>query len=110
MLNNYGDEAATEILPPKNVDRDLFVGLWLDRSPHVVALQEDDPKLELKVKELYWIMASNLLKCRPVSRYAVWGLYSSTIVLFAIALVMNLLNPILEVYDRLEKHLLGWPA
>ncbi len=63
---------AHGIYPPVNVNRDLIVPVVLDRERIVLALQETDPNLAQKEKELFWILLTQLTKERPKSRILFW--------------------------------------
>jgi hypothetical protein len=89
-----GPQPGPAIVKPINLDRDLFVGFWLAGEPYVIPLQEEDPKINEKIKELFWIISTDLLGSRPLSRYLIWTLYAITVSLFVIALVMNLAKPL----------------
>lgn len=82
------------ILPPVNANRDLYVPFWLDGKPHVMTIQEDDPKATAKEQELFWIISSRLLSSRPVVRFFNWSLYGITAALFTAALAINMVKPI----------------
>ena len=94
QVKRKDQDAGPAIVQPINIDRDLFIGFWLEGQPYVIPLQEDDPKIKEKLKELFWIIQSDLLKSRPLSRYLIWGLYATTLALFLIALGMNLAKPV----------------
>jgi hypothetical protein len=92
-MQGSGSASGPAVLEPVNVDRDLYVGFRLEGQLHIIPLQEDDPKISEKIKELFWIISTNLLGSRPLSRYFIWSLYAITLVLFAVALVINVATP-----------------
>lgn len=97
---------------PVNANRDLYMGFWRKRKRYVLTLEEDDPKLAEKSKELFWIIWSALLPSRPAWRFSVWAFYGLSLLLSGSALVLNLARPFwgveevtLSFGDRLAKAL-----
>ncbi|OAP38444.1 hypothetical protein AU381_23035 [Sinorhizobium glycinis] len=81
------------ITKPVNINRDLYVPFWVGGQPHIMTIQEDDPKATAKERELFWIISSRLLSSRPKSRFLIWLLYVITAGLFIVALVINMAQP-----------------
>jgi hypothetical protein len=86
-------EKGIAILKPTVANRDLYIGLWIDGLRHVMALQEEDPKIRENTKELFWLMFTDLTSSRLYARIVVWSLYGIAFVLSAIALLMNVAKP-----------------
>ncbi|TDW31884.1 hypothetical protein EV128_108211 [Rhizobium azibense] len=103
----YG--AAPITIPPENIEaamakpvnanRDLYLPFWIGGERFVMSIQEDDPKATAKERELFWIISSNLLSSRPVSRFVNWLLYAVTAGLFVTALLINMAQPIYRGSD-----------
>jgi hypothetical protein len=65
--------------------------LCIDGERYVLPLQEDDPKLAEKEKELFWILYTQAAKERPYARGAYWLLVAIAAVLLLINVVKNIL-------------------
>ena len=74
----YGPPSGrpVQITKPLQVGRDIYLPLRVDNQKLVLAMQESDPSLALKQKELFWILLSQFTKERPVSRAIVWILFA----------------------------------
>jgi len=86
--------SVVSMLAPVNLNRDLYIGIWVDGCRYVLALQENDPKIAIKTKELFWIINTNLFSSRKRSRIAIWFLYIISLALFVVALIINLAKPL----------------
>jgi hypothetical protein len=73
----FGDPTGerVEVRKPIQVDRDIYLPIRIDNQRLVLPMQESDPSLAQKQKELFWILLSQFAKERPISRYAVWILF-----------------------------------
>jgi hypothetical protein len=98
------------ILLPVNLNRDLYIGIWRDGYRYILALEEKDKDLGPKVKELYWMMFSDLVASRPRWRFVVWLLYAATFVLLALAVGLNLARPLDGLLTDLDRWIWGWPV
>jgi hypothetical protein len=81
---------------PVNIHRDIYVTLWIEGRRHVLALQESDPRLEIKIKELFWIIFTDLTKKAPQVRRLIWFLYAIIALLTICALALNIAKPLLK--------------
>jgi hypothetical protein len=90
--------SAVLMLQPMNVNRDLYIGIWIDGRRHLLALQEDDPKIEAKTKELFWDMYTNLTSSRRYSRITIWAFYTVSLGLSIVALVRVVVEPIESLF------------
>ncbi|MCR6672720.1 hypothetical protein [Devosia ginsengisoli] len=79
--------------PPVNANRDLYLGFWRNGRRYVLTLEEGDPKLPEKSKELFWIISSALLSSKPILRKIVWLLYGASLALSLWSLWLNLIRP-----------------
>lgn len=76
---------------PINFDRDLIMGFTIKSSAdgiekkYVLPIRESDEKLDLKVKELFWIVLTEAAKENPVSRWIAWSLVRLAGVLLILA-------------------------
>jgi hypothetical protein len=82
---------------PVNANRDLYIGISLDNQRFVIPIQEDDPKLESKQKELFWIIYSNLTSSRKWSRSFIWCLYALSAMLFVSAVLLSVSEPLYQM-------------
>jgi hypothetical protein len=80
---------------PVNANRDIYLPICLDGQRFVLALQEDDPKLAEKEKELYWILYTQAAKERPITRFFYWLLVTVAVLLVGINVVKNILLVVL---------------
>jgi hypothetical protein len=67
--------SPTEIYPPRNVNRDIYLPMRIDGHRYVLPFQETDPELEQKEKELFWILLVGCARERPVARTIVWSFF-----------------------------------
>lgn len=78
---------------PHNFDRDLIMGFTIRSSldgverSYVLPIRETDPKLDLKVKELFWITLTEAAKENPTSRWIAWTLVRASGLLLGLAAV-----------------------
>jgi hypothetical protein len=75
---------------PVNLNRDIYLPIQYFGSKRVLVLQEDDPKLQQKEKELYWILYSQAAKERSIARFLFWILISIAVLLVAINVLHNM--------------------
>jgi hypothetical protein len=88
---------------PINFDRDLIMGFTMKSSAdgierkYVLPIRESDEKLDLKVKELFWIVLTEAAKENPVSRWFAWSLVrlAGALLILAVGLAVGhvLLTP-----------------
>lgn len=93
---NFGaipSNSSVVIGKPANVSRDLYVPLWIDGSQYLLTFLEDDPKLDLKTKELFWIIYSDLTKSGPVIRRIIWFLYATIFLLTVVGIGLHVASP-----------------
>lgn len=81
---------ADETHLPVNLDRDIYLPMHRDGSKLVLAMREDDEKLNEKEKELFWILYTQATKERPVSRGIYWVLVSVSVVLVVFNVIKNI--------------------
>lgn len=80
--------AELQVQPLVNLRRDIYMPFVSDGRWHVLAMEETDPKLAQKQKELFWIMYVRLASSRPVSRFMVWAFFAGTLVLAFVSAVL----------------------
>lgn len=79
---------------PYNFDRDLIMGFTIKSSldgverRYVLPIREDDPKVELKIKELFWITLTEAARENPVSRWIAWTLVRTSGMLLIVAVIL----------------------
>ena len=88
---------------PYNFDRDLIMGFTITSSvdgverKFVLPIREGDPKIDLKIKELFWITLTEAAKENPRSRWTAWTLVRGSGLLLVAALILavghDLLTP-----------------
>lgn len=78
-----------EVLHPLNIGRDLYLPAHCDGQRVLIFLQEDDPKLSQKEKELFWILFTKTTKERPSSRLAFWLLFFASVLLLTFNVLSN---------------------
>jgi hypothetical protein len=84
------EDDSVQVFTPINVRRDIYLPIHCDGKQSVLSLQEDDPKLEAKEKELFWILYSQAAKERPHRRKLFWALIFIAITLVAINVAKNI--------------------
>jgi hypothetical protein len=80
------------IYQPYNVGRDLYLGLQIDGQRYVVTIEESDPSLDAKIKEMFWMIVSEAGDTNPVSKGFAWGLLSLALLSFSSAIAVSLIN------------------
>lgn len=79
---------------PINFDRDLIMAFTMRSSvdgiekKYVLPIRESDEKLDLKVKELFWIVFTEAAKENPGSRWIAWSLVRLASALLILAVVL----------------------
>jgi hypothetical protein len=63
--------------------------IWLYGKRFVIVMQENDPALKDKIKELFWILLTQCAKERPYSRIFFWALLGISGFLFFICFLDN---------------------
>jgi len=86
------------IFPPVNMNRDLYIPVVLDRQRVVLSLQERDPELPNKEKELFWIILTRLTKERIRSRVAFWALAHISGIAFICSIFWNAGRAICRIF------------
>lgn len=85
-LANFPQRTAddsVQVFTPINVKRDIYLPMYCDDKPWVLALRENDPDLAFKEKELFWILYAQAAKERPGWRRVFW-----TLIFISVALVV----------------------
>ena len=83
-----------EVAKPLQVGRDIYVPIRIDNQKFVLAMQEGDPCLGQKQKELFWILLSQFAKERRVWRAIVWILFGISALLYVTTVASNVLRVI----------------
>ena len=68
------------IYKPININRDIYLPILLEDKKIILFLEEDDKKLSVKEKELYWILYSQAVKEKVVARVIFWILIYTSII------------------------------
>ena len=79
-----------KVFKPVNVDRDIYLPIHRDGRRLVLAMREDDPQLDEKEKELFWILFTQAVKERPWHRRIYWFLVIVSILLVAANVIKNI--------------------
>lgn len=88
-FNCLPDSETVQIFHPVNLDRDLYVPIHCYGQKLLLLLQEDDPKLKQKEKELFWILYSQAAKERPRCRFSFWFFYYLSLAFIAFNVLKN---------------------
>lgn len=88
----YPNAAAEVVSKPAQVNRDIYLKFWSAADAYILPLEEDDSKLEQKVKELFWITYTDFASSKPKVRCLIWLLYGVGASLSAAAIFNNLLK------------------
>lgn len=80
---------VVEIFYPINISRDIYVPIYCDGERHVLLMQEDDPKLAQKEKELFWLIFTEAAKEHPCCRVLFWCLFYISMGLLAFNVLNN---------------------
>lgn len=97
----------TSVGVPANIHRDLYLPIWIDGSKHVLGLFENDPKLAAKVKELFWIMYSDLAKKNVTARQVIWLLYAAILSLTIVGIGLHVSSPIWSQQPTIQNPILN---
>jgi hypothetical protein len=73
---------------PVNLNNDLYFPFWLNMQRYVLPIQEFDPRMRDRERELFWIIFTYGATARPVARFVVWTLFLLAGISFTIAAVM----------------------
>lgn len=74
------------LLKPINFNNDLYLPIYLEGDRYVLPIQQCDPNVEKREKELFWIIYTALASTRPKSRWLVWGLFVISALCFVSAI------------------------
>ncbi|HEV2747799.1 MAG TPA: hypothetical protein VGW34_10945 [Allosphingosinicella sp.] len=86
---------------PYNFDRDLILGFTVKSNvdgverKYVLPIRESDPKVDLKCKELFWIILTEAAKENPVSRWIAWTFVRLSGLLLILAVVLAVAHVLL---------------
>jgi hypothetical protein len=81
-----------QVFQPVNANRDLYLPLIIDGKKFVLPMQEADPCLDSKQKELFWILLTECAKSRPISRAIVWFAFAVALTLSSLSVINNVLR------------------
>ncbi len=98
---------SLDALEPVNANRDLYIGFWIYGDRYVLPLQESDPHLQSKIKELFWVMFTNLVSSRKKARITVWFFYTVTLILTGSVLIMKLVEPLKTLLHYMSEIIQG---
>jgi hypothetical protein len=82
----------TDALEPVNANRDIYLPIVIDGDRFVLPMQESDPDLGNKQKELFWILFTEGAKATPISRGIVWAAFALAAALAGIYVLNNILR------------------
>jgi hypothetical protein len=83
LASEFDNTSADDlkVLPPKNIDRDIYLLIYADGKKLALPIREADPDLPKKEKELFWILYTQAAKERPFLRGVYWVLIAVAIAL-----------------------------
>jgi hypothetical protein len=88
------------LLKPVNLNNDLYLPFYRDGQRYVLPIQQCDPNLDKREKELFWVTYTALASTRPIWRGIVWLMFALSAVCFAIALVVIIYHILTAAPDR----------
>lgn len=89
MESNQGEDTIT-IYKPQNFNRDIYLPIQLEDQKVILFLEEDDPKLPEKEKELFWILFSQAAKEKPYARVMFWILFFLAIIIGGASIIYTI--------------------
>ncbi|MDP8996461.1 MAG: hypothetical protein M3O03_05590 [Pseudomonadota bacterium] len=87
VATNFVDGFYTK--GPQFVGREMELPLLFDNHVYVLSYQENEPALEKRIRELYWIIYSDLTKSSRWARKLIWCMFALVIVLFVFAVALG---------------------
>jgi hypothetical protein len=84
--------ASTEAIivnPAVQDGRDIYVPIGVDGLRFVLPMQESDPNVEQKQRELFWILLVHCGRQRLVARTVVWSLFAVAGFCFVVSVINN---------------------
>jgi hypothetical protein len=81
-----------EVAAPIQVDRDIYLPIRVGDERIVLPMQESDPELPLKQKELFWILLTQCAKERPLARSIVWLFFGVSLLLYLLTVINNVVR------------------
>jgi hypothetical protein len=87
---NPTDENTVTIFYPENIKRDLYVPIAFKTQGMLLLLREEDPDLNEKEKELFWILFTQAAKEKPVSRTLFWIFLYLSFLLLGLNVLKNI--------------------
>ena len=91
VQKSFAGESASDVTlyKPVNVNRDLFLPVASNSEKLAIFLREKDTELEEKEKEIFWILYSQAVKERPLSRFIFWVFWHSFVIAGGAAILFN---------------------
>lgn len=74
------------------VDRDIYFKFWIKDVAYALPLEENDPKIKEKNKELFWMTFTEYASYRPTELITTWVFLYLGIVLLSITVIVNVLK------------------
>mgnify|MGYP000846217707 CR=1 FL=1 len=87
---------------PENVDRDIYLPISFYGKRVILMLQEDDPKLKEKEKELFWILYSQAAKEKEVARKFYWASIYISIFLSFSTIIHNVIKVLPTIWSYIS--------
>ena len=83
LTQEFGNVAEKElkVFAPVNINRDIYLPIYLNGAKLALPMRENDPDLSKKEKELFWILYSQAAKERPMLRITYWILVGLALLL-----------------------------
>ena len=81
-----------QVSAPIQVARDIYLPIRVGAEKLVLPMQESDPELGLKQKELFWILLTQCAKERPISRTFVWLFFGASGALYILTIINNVVR------------------
>jgi hypothetical protein len=81
-----------QVAPPIQVARDIYLPIRVGDEKLVLPMQESDPDLNLKQKELFWVLLVQCAKERPIARTLVWLCFGASAALYVLTVINNIVR------------------
>jgi hypothetical protein len=87
-------ESSLRVFRPINLNRDIHLPFSLQGDDYMLSMEEHDPELKEKEKELFWIIYAEQAGGRETARMIVWSLFYTSGALVAISVLLNIYKAI----------------
>jgi hypothetical protein len=89
---SWSQAQLIQVAPPIQVERDIYLPIRVGKEKLVLPMQENDPELSFKQKELFWVLLTQCAKERPVARALVWLCFVISGALYVLTVINNIVR------------------